>query len=424
MSNSVLEGENTIIRVIGIGGGGGNTINRMVSDKVPGAEFVAMNTDAQVLAKSQAPSKVQLGVNLTKGRGAGANPEIGRKAAEESLEEIIKTLQGAQMVFLTAGMGGGTGTGAISVVAKAAKELGILTIAIVTRPFSFEGRRKAGLAEDGIQQLMQYADSLIIIPNDRLHCVTKQKLTLMNAFAIADSVLEQGVASISSLIGTSAFINLDFNDVRSVMKDAGYAHMGVGTATGESKAIAAADAALHSPLLETDISGATGVVINITVSPDVGLDEVESAASHITDCVSDDANIIWGVSFDESMNDTMRITLVATGFDGKTAAPLLSQLKRDTVTTPNLSYSSPSSSRSNYSTAAEPTTYIPSPNHVAAPQPAPMKEPPAPAKQAKPAATRSEDTIPDWATKMSQASPAGAGDEWDSIEALFAKAGK
>lgn len=414
MDCKVLPGETTVIRVIGIGGGGGNTVNRMVADKIPGAEYVAMNTDAQVLAMSQAPTKVQLGVNLTKGRGAGANPEIGRKAAEESLEAIDKMLTGAQMVFLTAGMGGGTGTGAISVVAKSAKEKGILTVAIVTKPFSFEGRRKANLADEGIKQLMQYADSLIVIPNDRLHCVSKQKLTLVNAFALADSVLEQGVASISALIGTSAFINLDFNDVRSVMKDAGYAHMGVGVATGESKAIAAADAALHSPLLETDISGATGVVINITVSPDVGLDEVEAAAGHITDCVSDDANIIWGVAFDDKLNDTMRITLVATGFDGKTATPLLGQLKREAVVD--------STKRS--PAAAAPTTYAQSIRQKAAPAsaPAPVSSPAPVAAPEKPAAAKPADApFPEWATRMNQPEPVGFGDEFDSIEALFAK---
>ena len=310
----------TTIKVIGVGGGGGNAVNRMVSDGLQGVEFIAMNTDQQALAKNHAATKVQLGSKLTKGRGAGA--EIGQRAAEESKDEIANALKGSQMVFITAGMGGGTGTGAAPVVAEVAHDLGILTVGIVTKPFSFEGKRKMGLAEQGIANLLMHVDSLIVIPNERLKMISQEKITLMNAFQAADNVLRQGVESISALINVPAFINLDFADVRSIMKDAGYAHMGVGSAKGAGKAENAAKAAISSPLLETSIAGAHGVIINITSSPDIGLEDVETAAGLITQSAHPDANIIWGTAFDENLSDEMRVTVVATGFDNKSASDL------------------------------------------------------------------------------------------------------
>ncbi len=305
----------TNIKVIGVGGGGGNAVNRMVEAGLGGVEFVATNTDQQALNKNHATIKVQLGSKLTKGRGAGADPEVGQRAAEESKDEIANVLKGAQMVFITAGMGGGTGTGAAPVVAETAHDLGILTVGIVTKPFSFEGKRKMSLAEQGIANLMMHVDSLIVIPNERLKLISQEKITLMNAFEAADNVLRQGVESISSLINIPAFINLDFADVRSIMKDAGFAHMGVGVAKGAGKAENAAKAAISSPLLETSIAGARGVIINITSSPDIGLDDVETAASMITQSAHPDANIIWGTAFDERLADEMNITVVATGFE-------------------------------------------------------------------------------------------------------------
>ena len=316
----------TTIKVIGVGGGGGNAVNRMVSDGLQGVEFIAMNTDQQALAKNHAATKVQLGSKLTKGRGAGADPEIGQRAAEESKDEIANALKGSQMVFITAGMGGGTGTGAAPVVAEVAHDLGILTVGIVTKPFSFEGKRKMGLAEQGIANLLMHVDSLIVIPNERLKMISQEKITLMNAFQAADNVLRQGVESISALINVPAFINLDFADVRSSMKDAGYAHMGVGSAKGAGKAENAAKAAISSPLLETSIAGAHGVIINITSSPDIGLEDVETAAGLITQSAHPDANIIWGTAFDENLSDEMRVTVVATGFDNKAADGLRSSL--------------------------------------------------------------------------------------------------
>ena len=303
------------IKVIGVGGGGGNAVNRMVENGVQGVEFVSINTDMQALNYSQATTKIQIGEKLTKGQGAGANPEIGRKAAEESKDQIAAALANTNMVFITAGMGGGTGTGAAPVVAETAHDLGILTVGIVTKPFAFEGKRKMAQAEQGIASLMMHVDSLIVIPNERLKLISQEKITLMNAFEAADNVLRQGVESISSLINIPAFINLDFADVRSIMKDAGFAHMGVGVAKGAGKAENAAKAAISSPLLETSIAGARGVIINITSSPDIGLEDVETAASMITQSAHPDANIIWGTAFDERLSDEMSITVVATGFE-------------------------------------------------------------------------------------------------------------
>ena len=314
------------IKVIGVGGGGGNAVNRMVDMGVKNVEFIAVNTDEHVLRLSKASQKVQIGEKLTKGKGAGSKPDIGKSAAEESNDEIAALLKDTDMVFVTAGMGGGTGTGAAPVVAEVAHDLGILTVGIVTKPFSFEGKRKMGLAEQGIANLLMHVDSLIVIPNERLKMISQEKITLMNAFQAADNVLRQGVESISALINVPAFINLDFADVRSIMKDAGYAHMGVGSAKGAGKAENAAKAAISSPLLETSIAGAHGVIINITSSPDIGLEDVETAAGLITQSAHPDANIIWGTAFDENLSDEMRVTVVATGFDNKAADGLRSSL--------------------------------------------------------------------------------------------------
>ena len=309
----------TNIKVIGVGGGGGNAVNRMVAAGLQGVEFIAMNTDQQALLNSKATQKVQIGSKLTKGRGAGADPEIGQRAAEESKDEIANALKGAQMAVIT------TGTGAAPVVAEVAHDLGILTVGIVTKPFAFEGRRKMSLAEQGIAALLMHVDSLIVIPNERLKLISQEKITLMNAFEAADNVLRQGVESISSLINIPAFINLDFADVRSIMKDAGYAHMGVGSAKGAGKAENAAKAAVSSPLLETSIAGARGVIINITSSPDIGLEEVEQASSLITQSAHPDANIIWGTTFDENLSDELRVTVVATGFENAPASQAASR---------------------------------------------------------------------------------------------------
>ena len=367
----------TTIKVIGVGGGGGNAVNRMVSDGLQGVEFIAMNTDQQALSKNHAATKVQLGSKLTKGRGAGADPEIGQRAAEESKDEIANALKGSQMVFITAGMGGGTGTGAAPVVAEVAHDLGILTVGIVTKPFSFEGKRKMGLAEQGIANLLMHVDSLIVIPNERLKMISQEKITLMNAFEAADNVLRQGVESISSLINIPAFINLDFADVRSIMKDAGYAHMGVGSAKGAGKAENAAKAAISSPLLETSIAGAHGVIINITSSPDIGLEDVETAAGLITQSAHPDANIIWGTAFDENLSDEMRVTVVATGFDNKSASDLRNSINNamgGAQSVPSAVFSSDTGSAA---TAAAPA--------------APAAAPAAPAAAAKPVEEESSD---------------------------------
>ena len=304
----------TQIKVIGVGGGGGNAINRMVSSGVQGVEFIAVNTDKQVLTFSKATHKIQIGEKVTGGRGAGARPEMGLKAAEESRDAIVDALNGANMVFITAGMGGGTGTGAAPAIAEIAKSNGILTVGIVTKPFAFEGKRRMQQAEAGIAELAQHVDSLIVIPNERLKLVSDQKITFANAFDVADDVLRQGVKSISELIKVPGLINLDFADVTAVMKDAGHAHMGVGRASGKEKAEAAANAAVSSPLLETTIQGAKGVIISITSSPDITLDDVDVAASIIAEAADADANIIFGVAFDEKLDDEMIVTVIATGF--------------------------------------------------------------------------------------------------------------
>ena len=311
----------TQIKVVGVGGGGGNAVNRMVESGVQGVEFIAVNTDKQVLIGSKATTKIQIGEKATGGQGAGSKPDIGKKAAEESMEALNEALAGTGMVFITAGMGGGTGTGAAPVIAQLAKDKGILTVGIVTKPFDFEGRRRMQQAESGIAELAQHVDSLIVIPNERLKLVSDQKITFLNAFSIADDVLRQGVKSIAELIKVPGIINLDFADVTSVMKDAGHAHMGVGRASGKDKAEAAANAAISSPLLETTIQGAKGVIILISASNDITLDDVDVAATIVKDAADIDANIIFGVSTDPSLDDEMLVTVIATGFgtDGKPA---------------------------------------------------------------------------------------------------------
>ena len=308
------------IKVIGVGGGGGNAVNTMIAAGMQGAEFIVVNTDKQVLVNSQATHKIQIGEKSTKGQGAGGRPEVGEKAAEESREDLTQILKGTDMVFITAGMGGGTGTGAAPVIANIAKDMGILTVGVVTKPFKFEGKKRSILAEQGIAKLAENVDSLIVIPNDRLKLLSDRCKTLTEAFIVADEVLSQGVKSISDLIKIPGFVNLDFADVCSVMRDAGYAHMGVGTAKGKDKSLQAADLATSSPLLETSISGAKGVIISITSSPDIGLEEVENAAESITEKAHPDANITWGVSFDLDMEDEITIVVVATGFDKENSA--------------------------------------------------------------------------------------------------------
>ena len=307
--------ENVVsIKVIGVGGGGNNVVNRMVRSGVKSVEFIAVNTDKQALTSSSAGYKIQIGEKLTHGQGAGSNPDVGRKSAEESRNQISKALEDTDMVFITAGMGGGTGTGAAPVVAEIAREQGVLTVGVVTKPFAFEGRKRMTQAEQGIEELRSKVDSLVIIPNERLKYATDQKITFANAFEIADDVLRQAVQSISDLIRDTGFINLDFADVSAVMKDAGLAHMGVGRAAGKGKAEEAAHMAISSPLLETSINGARGVLINVTGSMDMGLEEVEQAASLVQDAVHPDALTIFGATFDEELDDEMRVTVIATGF--------------------------------------------------------------------------------------------------------------
>ena len=317
------------IRVVGVGGGGGNAVDRMVTAGVQGVEFIAINTDKQALYRSKAMQKIQIGEKVTHGKGAGSKPDMGQKAAEESQEAIAAAIRGSDMVFITAGMGGGTGTGAAPIVAKVARDMGVLTVGIVTKPFSFEGKRRMEQAEAGISELCEHVDSLVVIPNERLKLVSEQRITLVNAFTVADDVLRQGVQSISDLIKLPGLVNLDFADVTAIMKDAGYAHMGVGRASGKEKAEAAAKMAISSPLLETSISGAKGVIINITSSPDIGLDEIEIASSMIAEQAHEDANIIWGAAFDETMEDEMSITVIATGFATHDGSPVMPEAEAE-----------------------------------------------------------------------------------------------
>ena len=303
-----------VLKVIGVGGGGNNVVNRMVRAGMQGVEFIAVNTDRQCLNASEATQKLAIGEKLTGGKGAGANPEVGRESARESKEQITALLEGADMVFVTAGMGGGTGTGAAPVVAELAKENGILNVGVVTKPFNFEGRRRMEQAAKGIEELRQKVDSLVIIPNDRLQYATDEKITFANAFAIADDVLRQAVQSISDLIKTTGLINLDFADVTAVMKDAGLAHMGVGRGSGKNKAEDATRIAINSPLLETSIQGAKGIIVNITGPMDMGLEEVELAAEMVKQVADPDALFMMGTAFDDTLEDELRVTVIATGF--------------------------------------------------------------------------------------------------------------
>ncbi len=309
------------IKVVGVGGGGGNAVNRMVDAGVRGVEFIAINTDKAALYLSKANQKIQIGNKATNGMGAGANPDKGKQAAEESHDEIVEAIRTADMIFITAGMGGGTGTGAAPVVAQIAKELGILTVGIVTKPFAFEGKKRMQQAEAGIAALREHVDSLVVIPNERLKFVSEEKITFKNAFDIADDVLRQGVQSISELINITALVNLDFADVKAIMSNAGYAHMGVGVATGKDKAEQAARAAVTSPLIETSMDNAGGVIISITGSSDIGLEEVEQASTIISEMAHPDATIIWGAQLDDTLDDTIRVTVVATGLGNEKKNP-------------------------------------------------------------------------------------------------------
>ena len=323
MMESDLHNED-VLKVIGVGGGGNNVVNRMVKSGMQGVEFIAVNTDRQCLNESHATQKLAIGEKLTGGKGAGANPEVGRESARESREAIAALLEGTDMVFVTAGMGGGTGTGAAPVVAEIAKEKGILTVGVVTKPFAFEGKRRMEQAMRGIEELRQKVDSLVIIPNDRLKFATDEKITFANAFAIADDVLRQAVQSISDLIKTVGLINLDFADVTAVMKDAGLAHMGVGRAAGKNKAEEATRMAINSPLLETSINGATGIIVSITGPLDMDLEEVEAAANMVKDVAAEDALFMMGAAFDEELEDEIRVTVIATGF-GSVSNPVPGQ---------------------------------------------------------------------------------------------------
>ena len=304
------------IIIVGVGGGGSNAVNSMIEQGIKGVSFVAMNTDAQALGKSKADKRIKIGDKLTKGLGAGANPEIGRKAAEESRAEISQALEGAEMVFITAGMGGGTGTGAAPVIASITKEMGALTIGVVTKPFTYEGLKRKRNAESGLAELRKYVDTLIIIPNDKL--LTDKKTPLLEAFALADSVLKQGIQGITDLIAVPSLINLDFADVRTTMEGKGLAHMGIGVASGESRAVEAANKAIHSPLLETSMEGATDVILNVTGGSDITINEISEAAELINEFMTEDSNMIFGAGIDEDLGDQIKITVIATGFESRT----------------------------------------------------------------------------------------------------------
>ncbi len=302
------------IKVVGVGGGGGNAVNRMISSGLKGIDFIAVNTDSQALSHAMAQKRIQVGAKLTRGLGAGAKPEIGEKAAEESRDDIIKILQGADMVFVTAGMGGGTGTGGAPIIAQCAREIGALTVGVVTKPFTFEGKKRSKQAEEGIRNLKENVDTLITIPNDRLLDIIDKRTSMMAAFRIADDVLRQGVQGISDLIVVPGVINLDFADVKTIMSDAGTALMGVGEAHGENAAVEATNIAINSPLLETSIKGAKRVLLNITGGPNLELMQINEASEIINEAAHEDANIIFGTAIDESLDDTVRITVIATGF--------------------------------------------------------------------------------------------------------------
>ena len=331
------------IKVIGVGGGGNNAVNRMVDNQIKGVQFLAVNTENQVLELSKADVTIQIGEKVTKGLGAGANPQIGEEAAQESREEITKALEGADMVFVTAGMGGGTGTGAAPIVAECAKEVGALTVGVVTKPFAFEGKRRRAAAEKGIEFLTQKVDTIIVIPNDKLLQVVDKKCSVSDAFSKADEVLRQGIKGISDLIQIPGLINLDFADVKTIMTNQGEALMGIGEGTGENRAADAAKMAINSPLLETAIDGAKGILLNISGSSDLGIFEVNEAAQIISDAADPDANIIFGSVIDESLGDSVQVTVVATGF-GNNAKSVPEFGKTTTAARPAASTSAPTSS--------------------------------------------------------------------------------
>lgn len=319
MPNSILQFENeeinaAVIKVVGVGGAGCNAVNRMIEAGLDGVEFIAINTDRQALEKSKAPVKLQIGEKLTKGLGAGANPQIGQKAAEENIEDIRKFLSGADMVFVTAGMGGGTGTGAAPIIAKVGRDIGALTVGVVTKPFKFEGRKRAAQAELGIQFLKNYVDSLVIVPNDKLLAIADKNTKMTEAFSMADDVLRQGVQGIADLISDAALINLDFADVKTVMGDRGVAHMGIGRGSGDSRVEDAISSAIKSPLLETDVKGAKAVLLNITGGYDLGMLEANEAAEQIAEAADPEAIIIFGATVREDIEDEIIITVIATGF--------------------------------------------------------------------------------------------------------------
>jgi cell division protein FtsZ len=305
-----------LIKVVGVGGSGNQAINRMIGAKLRGVDFVAVNCDAQALAHNEAPTKIQIGRETTRGLGAGADPEIGKKAIEENKEDIYEVLKGSDMAFVTCGMGGGTGSGAAPSIAEISKELGALTVAVVTKPFSFEGQRRMKVAELAIEEIRDRVDTLIVIPNDRLLQVIDKKTSLFDAFSIVDDVLRQGVQGISDLITLHGLINVDFADVKAIMQDAGSALMGIGRANGDNRALEAAQAAIESPLLDISIDGAKGILFNITGGPDMGMYEIDEAAKSITEAADPDANIIFGAIIDEAMQGEIKITVIATGFEG------------------------------------------------------------------------------------------------------------
>ena len=313
---TMMDGAATI-KVIGVGGAGNNAVNRMIEAGIKGVDFIAVNTDRQALQKSKASAKIQIGEKITRGLGAGANPDIGAQSAEENKSEIAETLRGADMVFVTAGMGGGTGTGAAPIVAQAAKEMGILTIGVVTKPFTFEGKKRLSQAERGIESLKSKVDTLVVIPNDKLLQIIDRKTSIVEAFKMADDVLRQGVQGISDLIAVPGLVNLDFADVKTIMLNTGIAHMGVGRASGESRAEDAAKQAIQNPMLESSIEGAKGIIINITGGPNLGLHEVNTAAELVQRSVDPEANIIFGAVIDESLDEDIVITVIATGFETK-----------------------------------------------------------------------------------------------------------
>ena len=315
MFNSLEMDQLAKIKVIGVGGAGNNAVNRMVESGIRGVEFISVNTDRQALQESKAGTKIQIGEKITRGLGAGANPDIGAQSAEENKAEIAEVLRGADMVFVTAGMGGGTGTGAAPIVAAAAKEMGILTIGVVTKPFTFEGKKRLSQAERGIESLKGKVDTLVVIPNDKLLQIIDRKTSIVDAFKMADDVLRQGVQGISDLIAVPGLVNLDFADVKTIMLNTGMAHMGIGRASGENRAEDAAKQAIQSPLLETSIEGARGVIINITGGSDLGLHEVNTAAELVQRSVDPEANIIFGAVIDENMGEEIAITVIATGFE-------------------------------------------------------------------------------------------------------------